>query len=253
MRLKTPVAVTLLLVALVAGAGVTAAMSMDGQHPQQSGPADGPLGETIQVSDTGTAESEPDQAVINVAVTATGPDASTVRTRLADNASQLRGALTEAGITGDRIRTVRYDIGPERVRPPSNDDEPRTRYEGQHRFAIELSDLDRTGEIIDIAVSNGANTVENVQFTLSADRRQELRREALRDAVANARDQATTLAAAGDLEVTGVYRIQSGDGGFVPRYETVAAGGGDGGGTVIDQGPVTVRVRIDVTFTAAQA
>lgn len=251
MRLRTPAVAALLLAFLLAGAGLATAVTTSGQpaSPAPAGPA-GPS-ETIRVSDTGAAQAAPDQAVVVVEVAATAPDAPTARIRLAENVSRMRTALAEAGVGDDQIRTERYDLGREhRRRPPTDDAASEPRYRGTHSFAITVADIDATGTVLDTAVSNGADSVRDVRFRLSEDRRAELRRDALRDAVENARDQATTLADAANLDLVGVHAIDSRTGGA--GYRPVAASA-DGASTDIEQGPVAVEVHVDVTFNATAA
>jgi uncharacterized protein YggE len=60
------------------------------------------------------------------------------------------------------------------------------------------------GEVIDTAVTNGADRVRDVRFTLSGETRDRLRTSALEDAMTAAREQAETIAAAADLTTDGV-------------------------------------------------
>lgn len=288
MRQNNAVVAAVALVALVVGAGVTAAVvtagpdagvpdRTDGQsanHPgtQQSGQADvqSPASEsvatatqasshapgqggarTVSVSASGGAQTSPDQVTVRVAVVATGDDAPTARQRLAENVSQMRSALSDLGVSDDQIQTSRYDLRQDLRRPPREGEQPQLQYRGEHSFVITVSDTDMTGQIIDTAVTNGANNVEDVEFTLSEDERRSLRQEALRDAMENARGQAETLASASELTITGVHSVATSEGFHRPYLETAAAGG-DGGGapTTVDSGPVGVQVQVQVTYNA---
>lgn len=102
----------------------------------------------------------------------------------------------------------------------------------------------------DLAVGAGATGVDGVRFTLSDERRAELRAAALDCAMSTARTDAEGIASAADLSVTGV-RQASTDAEFVPypvaRFEDAAGGGG----TVIQPAPVRVTATVEVTYTAA--
>ena len=67
--------------------------------------------------------------------------------------------------------------------------------------------MSRTGEIIDIAVANGVNQADSIQFMLSDAQAQALRSDALRKAVANARSDADTVAGALGVNITGMGTV----------------------------------------------
>lgn len=251
MRRNVTLAVLALAVLLV-GVGVGAAVT---NPAAQSQSADGADGKTISVGASGAAETTPDQATLRVAVVTEGDSASQVRQQLADNGSQMREALREEGVSDDQIRTSRYDISRNhRARPgPEGERSDAPEYRGIHEFSVTLSDLDRVGTVIDTAVENGATQVDDVRFTLSSEKERELRSEALGDAMDNARTQADALAAAGDLQVTGVHSVSTTESHY-PRYQTAAvAADSGGGGTAVESGPVTVSVQVQVTYNATDA
>jgi uncharacterized protein YggE len=269
MRLKLP-AVAVALLVLVGGTAVTAVAMTDsgaqpanqqdpvatiGQQPSQTltqQPAQidsaGPDGRSISVSAAGSAQTSPDQVTVGLSVVATGADAPTVRQAMAEDVSEMRAALTDIGVGDDQIQTERYDLGREH-RPPSAEGEPQ--YRGEHSFTVTIADTDRAGEIIDTAVTSGADTIDSVRFTLSEDRRRSLRQDALRDAMNNARTQADTLAAESGLTVAGVHTVRTTDRGYGPRFESAALAADGGGGTSVDSGPVGVQVQVDVVYEVA--
>lgn len=212
---------------------------------------------TIRVAGSGSADAEPNQAVVRVAVVAVGPDAATARQRLAENTSRMRTALERIGVGEDRITTRRYDIYQDRRRPREEGAEPRVQYRASHDFEITVTDPDRVGEVIDTAVRNGASEIDDVSFTLSTDRRRTLERRARSAAMADARAKAQALAADANLTVTGVRVIRTTSRG-VPR----AADGDRGAATAtavptaappseLESGPVTVTTTVEVVYEAA--
>lgn len=225
------------LALLVVGAGVTVAASSTAQ-PERA--------QTITVSAVGTAETPPDQMTVQVAVEASGDNAAAVRQQVAANASQLRSALHEIGISDDQIRTTGYDL--------SWDDDSLT-YNGHHTFTITVTNPKRTGTVIDTAVRNGADTVENVRFTLSEETRRSLRTQALQEAMDAARGKADTLARSAGMRITGVHTVQTGAR-FDRPHPVVAPGVSAeamGASTHIESGPVRTRVQVQVVYNATAA
>lgn len=210
---------------------------------------------TIHVAGSGSADAEPNQAVVRVAVEAVGADAATARRRLAANTSRMRTALGDIGIGDDRITTERYDIYQDR-RPPREDGaDPRVQYRASHDFEITVTDPDRVGEVIDTAVRNGATEVADVSFTLSTERRRTLERRARSAAMADARSKARALATDANLTVTGVQVIRTGRSG-APRpadaeaamTETPVPTGAPP--SDIESGPVSVTATVQVVYEA---
>lgn len=216
-----------------------------------AGQVDGPSGNdtaTVQVSATGQVEAEPDQSVVRVAVMATGEDATTARDRLAENVSRMREALRQAGIEDDQVRTAFFDIDQD-YRETREGREP-AGYRAIQAFEVTLSNVTRTGEIIDVAVNNGANRVDGVEFTLADDTRRELRADALRTAVSNARADANVLANASDLEIVGVRAVSTGESVFTPFRAEATTAEADDAATTVEPDPVTVTATVTVTYNA---
>lgn len=234
--------------ALLVSASVAGALALGSGSAAADQPASSE--KSITVSANGQVEAAPDQAVVRVAVTATGNDSTTVREDVAADAETLQSALEEYGIPGENVRTAHYDIRQERERTQEGTET--SGYRGIHAFEITLDDTEAAGEVIDLAVDNGADTVNGVSFTLSDEKREELHNEALTAAMENADTRADTLAAAGDLSVTGVHTIESANTGYrTYATETAAMAAGDSAAsTTIDSGPVTVTADVRVTYNA---
>ncbi len=206
---------------------------------------------TIQVSATGEVEAETDRAVLSLTSTATAADPGTAADRLAANVSRLRSALLDANVSADAIRTTGYDLSEVSADdgPGTPDDAEATRYRARQTTVVETSNTSRAGELVDVAVANGASGVGGVEFTLAEESRSELRNRALEAATSDARTQAETLAAAEGLNVTGVRSISTDDGGSQPFVVREAATAADAG-TEIDADPVTVYATVRVTYEA---
>jgi len=243
---------TLLATVGVAALLVTAGCSgtLGGTSTRAASDANGT--NSIEVSATGQSEAEPNQATIRVAVVSRAENAAAARGRLSENVSRMQDALSGV-VDADQVQTVRYDIDRRhrRPRPPEERRREEPAYRAEHEFAITVEQVDRTGEVIDTAVENGASDIERVEFTHSENRERELRSEALSDAMGNARGQAETLAEEANLSITGVGSVETVEG-DVHGYEAAAtptAAAGDAG-TSVSPGPVTVTTRVRVTYNA---
>lgn len=244
------VALAVLLAAVGYGAVATAAATAtttgaaDLQAANATNATDAP---TVTVSATGTVEAEPDLAVVRVSSTATADDPATATRRLAANVSTMRAALSNATLSPDRIRTTGFTVFQTQQGEPPN---VTTAYVARQSFAVELDDLNRTGEIVDVAIENGATEVDGVSFTLSEGSQRELRNRALAEAMADARSQAETVADAENLGVVGVRRVTTVGPGPV-QFETRQVAATPAPGTEIDPSPVTVTATVTATYEAA--
>lgn len=238
------------LVGMVFLAGCAGQASPAATQPTDDATQDG----TIRVTGAGSAEAEPNQVVVRVAVTETAPDAVGARRQLAENVSQMRTALQELGIRDEQITTTRYDLDRYRRRPEREGDETRVQYRAYHGFEITVDETADAGTVIDTAVRNGATEIEDIQFTLSSSRRRQLKAEARASAMADARQKATQLAAAANLTVTGVETVRTtsrAEPRPVEYTETAMAtpAPGDGGQTDLESGPVTVVATVHVAYS----
>lgn len=244
------------VVAVVAGGTVLPASAQTGN---ESTTAEEPAeSTTITVSASGQASGQPSEAVIRIESAATADSPADAAERLAENTSQLRDALAEAGIDSENLQTIYYSI--DGIRDDSDLPGPRpeqatsenTTYRARQGFEIEVDNTSRLGELIDVAVANGATAVRGVEFQLSEENRSELRQQALEQAMGDARVQAETLAGTESLSITGVESISSGQPffGAARALETSDAAGG--GATMVESGPVTVEVTVTVIYEAEE-
>ncbi|MFB6140472.1 MAG: SIMPL domain-containing protein [Halosimplex sp.] len=238
-RKLTAIAVTsvvLLSVLGVAGAGTLGSQSAGNETA------------TVSVSATGTVTAEPDRAVVYVAATAEGENASAATSDLASNVSDLRAALDDENLSVESVETTGYSVYRERPGEGQGQGSAPTTYVARQSFAVTTTDVSGAGAVIDTAVANGATEVGGVQFTLSEDRRQELRTEAIGAAVDDARVQAEAVADSTGLTLGSVRSVSTGqEVGFFG--ERVAAADG----TTIDASPVSVSATVDITYNATAA
>lgn len=231
------------------GGGTVAALAGPLSTASAATPADtesAPNRRTVTVTGTGNVDTDPDKAVIAVAVEATdSDDASAVVSELATNAKSIRQALREYGISEDDITTERYGL---------RYDDHDNRYEGHHRYSVEIDDPDAVGDVIDRCVAAGADTIDRIEFTLSDDRRERLYDEAVDTAVADARREAELYTDATDLQLGEPVSIETTRTGHTPFTQRVDVAVeremAESAATRIDEGEVSVtaEVRIEYAF-----
>ncbi|MFB6361368.1 MAG: SIMPL domain-containing protein [Halobacteriales archaeon] len=93
---------------LIAGyIGAAPAASSTGSGPTHDGSS------SISVSASGTVAVEPDLAVVTVVDQASADSADEARQQVADDASAVRTALAELGLTEEALTTAAFQLQPE--------------------------------------------------------------------------------------------------------------------------------------------
>ena len=138
----------------------------------------------------------------------------------------------------------------------SKDVEEIVAYNASSTLAIKVTDMGRVGEAIDLSFGAGANTLDGVSFSVSDD--SAARAEALKAAVAAAKEKAAILADAagmGELEIesiqeSNVYSFDSGVNNFSRKtYGAVEEAEMDSP-TVVRAAKICVSATVTVTFEA---
>ena len=238
---RTAVLVVVMAVVVMALIGCVSAADITNDH-------------TIQVSGSGTVTGTPDRVQISFAVQTQNADVKLAQASNALAMNNVMDALTAAGVSRDQMKTTGYTITP--VSPQDNNgilSGPATTYQVTNTLQVTLNDTSTTGQIIDTAVGAGANQVNSIQFMLSDAQAQALRSQALTKAVANARADASAVAAALNVTITGTQEADISQG-YTPvvysNYDTTTLAAGKAAvPTPIQSGDITVTAQVTITYT----
>jgi uncharacterized protein YggE len=158
----------------------------------------------VVVSGEGVIKAAPDRAWVMFAVESRSKSPKDAQSQNAKTMSSVQDRLAAAGIPKDAIRTLSYDLHLE-ADWVNGRQVPRG-YVARNTIEVRLDELTRVGEVIDIAITNGANNVHGVRFDLK--QREALEREALKRATADARARAEAAAAGAGATLGRVVRIE---------------------------------------------
>ncbi len=205
----------------------------------------------IVATGTGSIIGTPDRAQVTFAVETENID---VKAAQADNAAQMakvQDALLAIGLPQDALKTTGYYIYPV-YEDTTGVLKPKIKtYRVTNSLTVTLHNVSQTGEVIDTAVANGINQASSIQFMLSDEKQQELRTEALKEAVSRARSDADTVSAAMGTKISGVQRAETG-GGYTPiyfqNYALDSAAPRAAAATPIQSGDITVTATVTITY-----
>lgn len=234
-----PVAIALLSLAactsLPAGAGA--------QEPAPEPPRQ------VHVNANASVQRTPDRAIVQLAVESTAETAREATTANARAMERVLAAVRGLGIPSERIQTLRVELQPQYDRRRDVEQPTIVGYRALNQVVVRLDDLERVGQVVDGAVTAGANRVTGISFELSDP--EEAYHEALRLAIQKAGREAGVVAAA--LGETLGAPIQVSTGGFhVPspmmRAAPMAMDMAESAAPPVEPGEMEIQASVSITY-----
>jgi len=201
---------------------------------------------TVTVNGMGEITVAPDMATINIGLKTEDPDAEAAQTANASLMSKIVAALKNEGIADKDIKTAQYNLY--KTSDYVEGKERNEYYVASNTVNIVVRDIDKVGEIIDIASSNGANSINNIAFSISDD--SAFYQEALKLAMANAKGKANAIMGTfGETATVPVTVVEASNGGSIVYNESmVRAYASDSSSTPIESGELTISANVTVTY-----
>ena len=165
----------------------------------------------ISVTGTATTSVEPDLLVITFGVETQETTAKQALDTNSQTMNSIIKTIKSTKITEDEISTSRFNIYPvyEGYEDPVTKrwKQELTGYRVTNTIIVETTKLDLAADVIDRAVTSGANKVDNVSFTLSPEKHLQLKDELIEKAILNAKTKAENALVPLDYSITGVKAI----------------------------------------------
>jgi uncharacterized protein YggE len=203
------------------------------------GPARGDVApaDTVTVLGHGVISAVPDEATVTAGVRTDAPTAADALARNAKVMNDVVAALKGAG--GKELQTQQVSLYPQ-----TDGQNTVTGYVAQNSVSAK-SKIDAAGALIDAAVAAGANTVDGP--TLDVSGRDALYRDALKQAVGDARAKAQALGEAGGFGIGQVSSVTEQGSEPQPVFAQ-AAPVAKSGATPIEPGSQDITADVTVTF-----
>jgi uncharacterized protein len=155
--------------------------------------------DVIAVTGSGRFNASPDVAVLTLGVDASGPALAEVTADAGRRMTAVLARVKSFGVADADIATVVYSVEPRMapmapIDPGRRDEPPRiVGYRVTNVVQVAVRKISDAAPILDAAVAAGANTVRGIRFTLAdpSAAHAQARAEAVRDALAKARQLAT--------------------------------------------------------------
>lgn len=200
---------------------------------------------TITSYGEGQVAAAPDMASIVFSVKNNASDAKTAQENNAKAANNVISAIKSQGVDSKDIKTSNYSVYP----VYDNNSRRITGYSADNSITVKIRNINKVGEIVDKALSFGANQVTSINFGISDTKNME--KQALILAIKNAKEQAEIIANSLNLSIVGVKHVnpsvrhQSFD--ASPMLMKSAARL-ENSSTPVESGEVSVKASVNVEF-----
>lgn len=197
----------------------------------------------IEVAGSAEVKVAPDLARLDFGVTTRAESAAVAARENAARMQSVLDAVRKALGADARIGTGTYSLRSE-FNAPRDGTPPRvTGYVASNIVRLETRELGRVGELVDIATGAGANQVQRIAFDLADP--SAARRQALREAVLDARAEAQAIAAALDVSLGPVRSvIEQETGPIRPFTQDAVMMRAEAAPTPIEPGMISVRASV---------
>jgi len=213
-----------------------------------SGTAGGPQAHTLSVTGTGSTRLAPDLALVTLGVQTRGPDVGEAVDENNRRAAEVIAALRELGVAETDMATANFSVSTQQLYDERGQLTGEVQCWVDNVVNLRVRQLDRLGEILQVALRRGANTVQSVSFTVE-DPEDELDAARLL-AIQDARDQAEQLAQVAGVELGEVLSVS--EVGYAQVYMEAAPSafgkGGGRGAVPTAPGVLEYQVQISVTY-----
>jgi len=205
----------------------------------------------IGVSGMGRVFVSPDIALASIGVDITAPTLAEATKQASEQMTAVLNALRAQGVAAQDIQTSSYNIYPITSQPKEDATPKITGYHVSNIVTVKIRDIAKVSQVLDAAIAAGANSVNNVMFTVDnpAKAQAEARTLAVHDAMAKAQ----TLATAAGVKVGNVTVISELSGGVQPifkmrdSFEEAAGGAGP-----VEAGQNEITVTVEMRFEITQ-
>jgi uncharacterized protein YggE len=232
-------------IALVAALGVAAGNRGTVNAATPAGASE----HSISVHGTGRITIKPDIATFSVGVDVQANKAREAMNQASTRMNAIIAALKAGGIADADRQTSQISLNP--TYDYNNNRQVLTGYSASQSLTVKVRAIDKTGDLIDAAVTAGANNVGGISF--SVDDPAAAMDQARTAAVADARHRAEALAKAAGITLGAPIQVSE-NGGTPPPpilYERQGAAVAGDKSTPVNPGTTEVTIDVDVVFAIA--
>ena len=201
---------------------------------------------TISIDASSTSTTAPDQATLVIGITNHADTAQEAQQANAEIASTITTNLHNLGLSSEQIKTRNYNFHPTYNNQQNHENEL-TGYTVDNTVYVTLNDVTVVGNVIDTALSSGANKINSISFSIRNPNK--LKEQALRQAIKDARTKADIIADALGKQIIGIQSVSESGGSYQPRFnELMLAKANISASTPIEPGTIDVEASVHIDF-----
>jgi len=199
---------------------------------------------TINVAGSSELTVKPDKAEVWAGISIVKDTAQEAQNEANKVVNDIIDGLRYKGISEQDISTENLNLNEERTWT-DKEGSKLVGWRATQTLKIKTTDLTKVGEIVDVAATNGANQINNIQFELSDVKDKEYRKQAISEATQDARGKAEAIAESLGVKLGKIKTVSEAN--YFARPYTYAMEAKAGGDMVAEAANVLPQ---DVTVTA---
>lgn len=200
----------------------------------------------IIVTGEGSAFAVPDMAVITMGATAEAETAKAAMDQTSDITAAILARLEEFEVASRDVQTSDLSLNPVWSNRAETNGRPRIEgYQASNRVTVRIRDLSKLGVVLDAVLTDGANQLNGLQFTLSDPK--PLMDDARRAAVVDARAKAELFAEAAGVQLGRLISLNE-NGSYSPRPEMMSMARASDAGVPVAEGEAEIRANVSAVY-----
>jgi uncharacterized protein YggE len=199
---------------------------------------------TITVTGEGRVSAAPDMAILRLGVSREARKASDAMRAASEAAAAVLAQVEQAGIAPRDVQTANVSLSP-RWQHTQNTAPRVIGYVASNDLTVRVRDLSSLGDLMDAVVSDGANQMNGLSFSIAEPRPME--DQARQAAVSDARAKAELLAEAAGVALGEVMTISE-NGGTAPPLAMARSAMMEASAVPIAEGELDVFITVTVIF-----
>lgn len=208
---------------------------------------------TLNVSGVGVVYLTPDIAYITIGVNTQRDNAAEAVDANKEQTTAVIQAIKDAGVEDKDIRTNNFSIWSNPQYDEFGQLTGQVNYVVDNTVNVTVRDIDKLGDLLDAAISAGANSIYSIQFDVED--KTKAQEEARTKAVEDAKAEAAGLAETSGITLDVIQNISYYESGGAYYYDMGYGKGGGGGGVMseaaavpIQPGQLAVSVSVNITY-----
>ena len=196
---------------------------------------------------TGNAESalKPDQVEFQIGVVTEAATAKEAAAANAANSSRVLEQLKKAVGPNGEVRTTSYTVYPRYRHDQGKRERQLVGFTATNSVLVELNQIEKVSELIDLATQAGANQIHGIQFTLRD--KQVARAQALQQAAKKALANAEAIATAVGAKLGRVRSVKEEGSSPIEPLRTMALAESRTASTPIEPGSINIAASVTIT------